>query len=145
MRKYLPAFGAALAWGFGANFAKLGAKAGIQPVAGSLLAFLVALPFLWLMARSLGATQGLRRLELPTALWLCGAGTASSLASLFYFIALSQGLVSVVLAISNAYPFTAILFTYLILRRKERLARNVVIGAVLAVGGGVLLVLPPMF
>lgn len=144
-RKYLFAFGAALAWGFGANFAKLGINQGIQPIAGSMLAFTVAIPFLWLIARQAGAATPPKRLDLPTVLWLCGAGASSALASVFYFLALSQGQVAVVLAISNVYPFFAILFSFLLLRRKEKLTRNVLLGAALAVGGGALLVLPPMF
>ena len=135
-RGVLYALGAALGYGLRPVFVKYGLNLGGTPMAASLVGALAALA--WVALREDRAGIVLRPRDASFWLFLVAAILgAAGMASLFFAVA--QGDLSFVYPLSSTGPLFAVAFTFLFLRRVERLTWRVVSGALLVVVGAVLL------
>ena len=83
-----------------------------------------------------GARFGIRRSAWP---WLICGGTALTAAIYSLFTAIHLGLVSIVTTLYQTSPLIVLVLAVLILRELERVTPRVVAGAILTVGGGMLI------
>lgn len=73
--------------------------------------------------------------------WLLLAGVLSSLGQLSYFVALSHSSISKIALITSMEVFVTMFLSVVVFRSKEKLSRDVIAAAVLAVAGTVLVIL----
>ncbi len=82
-----------------------------------------------------GARFSIQRSAWP---WLIGGGAATAAAIYSLFTAIHLGLVSIVTTLYQISPLIILALAVLILRELERVTPRVVVGAILTVGGGML-------
>ncbi|MFQ5913712.1 MAG: DMT family transporter [Nitrospinota bacterium] len=78
------------------------------------------------------------RVRLPALPWLVLAGLTASVAFYGFILAIKLGQVSIVFTLAQTSPLYVLLLSALFLRQLERVTQRVVVGALLTVGGGVL-------
>lgn len=117
-------------------------KAGIKEMEPSLVFALQSILILcitWAVVFFSKQTGGIQKIEKPTWLFILGSGVATTLASLFQFKALKSGDASAVAPIDRLSLVFALVLAVFFL--KEKINWQVIAGAVLIVGGGVLIAL----
>lgn len=99
----------------------------------SILIIIISWSTVWFQKRS----DGLYQIDKRTWLFLIGAGLATCLSSLFQFSALKSGNASVVAPLVHLSLVFSIFFAILFL--KEPINWKIIVGAVLMVGGAILI------
>jgi drug/metabolite transporter (DMT)-like permease len=132
----LAAVGSALSYGVRPLFLKFGLEAADLPLTAAFVGATAALVY----ALSFGDRSGLLRAHREPAFGLFTfAGGLQAVGFLAIAMGLSGGEVSVVYPVTSSAPLFTLLFTAVLLRGKERLTRQIVVGAVLVVLGVILL------
>lgn len=129
---------AGAAFGFSDLFRKSGLNEIPNPAFGALLAAITVL-FLWAIVAI--SVPGIRRQLKPGPgwQWLIATGAFTGLALLAVFSALDRGDVSVVGPIINTQPIAVVVLSAVLLRDIERVTWRMVVGAVFAVAGVILI------
>ena len=137
---YLFAAGAALSYAVGTVTTRMVVRELASPLVsaffsltfGTLFFFLVfVLPQLPREVRASSSPRGL--------LFFAAAGGVSSLGMIAMYTALKQAPVVVVSLATSVYPLFALLFVHLFLRRWEQVTWRILLGALLVVGGVMLI------
>ena len=134
---WLPLSSAALR-GLAQALTKLGLALWPNPFAATLMCYTVSGVLIWGTAIARPPGQSLRSVARSVP-WFMAAGALNSGALLLLNHALNQGRVGIVAPIVALYPLFTMLFSTLFLRT-ERLGRRMVVGALIAVVGVVILV-----
>lgn len=127
-----------LGFGFAPILAKKG-LGGISPLVGgivSVVAGLLTFSVLILASRNF---QGLYRDQLKALPFFCAAGINNTLAVGCFYTALQMSLAIIVVPLTSVFPLVTIALSYLFLREGEGLNRRMVLGALLIIGGVILL------
>ena len=127
-----------LGFGFAPILAKKG-LGGISPLVGgivSVVAGLLTFSVLMLASRNF---QGLYRDHLKALPFFCASGINNTLAVGCFYTALQMSLAIIVVPLTSVFPLVTIALSYLFLREGEGLNRRMVLGALLIVGGVILL------
>jgi drug/metabolite transporter (DMT)-like permease len=132
----LAAVGSALSYGVRPLFLKFGLEAADLPLTAAFVGATAALAYALLF----GDRSGLLRAHREPAFGLFAfAGGLQSIGFLAIAMGLSGGEVSVVYPVTSSAPLFTLGFTAILLRGRERLTWQIVAGAVLVVGGVILL------
>lgn len=134
----LYAFLSAITAALVAIFGKLGLK-NVDATLGTTIRSLIMAGFLVLVSVFLKKFEGfsLQSLSAKDWMWIVFAGVAGALSWLFYFIALKTGSVSKVVAIDRLSLVFALALAALVLG--ETLGWKTILGAILMVGGAILI------
>jgi drug/metabolite transporter (DMT)-like permease len=137
-RLLLPISGAMLR-GLAQTLSKLGLNLWPSPFAATLISYTVSGAGIWGYTLARPVRDDAYRLRPGGAKWFMAAGVLNAVAVLLLYQALHTGQVSVVAPLVALYPLFTLLYSALFLRT-EALTRRVVIGALCAVAGVVVLV-----
>ena len=129
----------AMAFGASANLRKAGLGFVNIPVLAAAVTAASAALFSFALLQFRGGKAAFK-LTRASAMWLFAAGIFNTAATLSVFYALSRGKVVIVEPLVSANPVLTLLFTAIFLRDLEALNRRVIIGALLAVTGTILVV-----
>ena len=130
----LSAFFAALT----AIFAKIGIK-GVDSDLATAIRTVIILIVAWLIVYFKGSFQSITSLTKYSILFICLSGIATGLSWIFYFRALQVGKVSQVAPVDKLSVALAIILSVLFL--KEVLTIKTAVGALLIIGGTIVLIL----
>lgn len=136
MRDYGWAWGTSLVWALVPSLAKMGLAQGFSPIAGTLVAMVVALAALSLLQVFSVKARRMLTVDRRSLVFVVGCGVGTGLAGITYFTALASGSVSLVTAItSGGQPIGSLILASFFLRHKERFGWPVVLGTVFIVAG----------
>ena len=132
----LAAIGAAVTYGIRPLFLKFGLDAADLPLTSAIIGAIAALSYALLF----GDRSGLRTIHREAAFGLfILSGILQAIGFLALNVGLSGGIVSTVYPVTASAPLFALLFTAILLRGKERLTWQIVLGAAAVVGGVIFL------
>jgi drug/metabolite transporter (DMT)-like permease len=137
-RLLLPLSGAMLR-GLAQTLSKLALMMWPNPFAATLIGYTVSGAAIWGATLAQGPGAQSKRVPRHAVPWFMAAGILNGCALLLLYHALHVGRVSVVAPLVALYPLFTLLYSALFLR-SEVLTRRIVLGALLAVGGVVVLV-----
>ena len=137
-RLLLPIAGAMLR-GLAQTLSKLGLNLWPSPYAATLISYTVSGAAIWGVTAARPAAEDAYRIRPGGVPWFMAAGILNALAVLLLYRALHTGRVSVVAPLVALYPLFTLLYSALFLR-SEVLTRRVVVGALCAVAGVIVLV-----
>ena len=137
-RLMLP-IGGAILRGLAQTLSKVGLNLWPSPYAATLISYTVSGATIWGVTLARPAQEDAYRLKPGGAPWFIAAGIVNALAVFLLYEALHRGRVSVVAPLVALYPLFTLLYSALFLRT-EALTRRVVVGALCAVAGVVVLV-----
>ena len=137
-RLLLPLSGAMLR-GLAQTLSKLALMMWPNPFAATLIGYTVSGVAIWGVTLAQGPGVQSKRVPRHAVPWFMAAGILNGCALLLLYHALHVGRVSVVAPLVALYPLFTLLYSALFLR-SEVLTRRIVLGALLAVGGVVVLV-----
>ena len=137
-RLLLPIAGAMLR-GLAQILSKLGLNLWPSPFAATLISYTVSGAAIWGVTLARPGAEESYRLAARGVPWFMAAGILNALAVLLLYRALQTGRVSVVAPLVALYPLFTLLYSALFLRT-EALTRRVVLGALCAVAGVIVLV-----
>lgn len=130
------AFGAMLSYGVRPLFLKFGLEAADLPLTAAFVGAIAALIY----ALIFGDRSGLLKAHTEPAFGLFVlSGVLQAIGFLALTLGLAGGEVSVVYPVTSSAPIFTLIFTWLLLRGKERLTWRIVLGAVLVVAGVIVL------
>lgn len=115
-------------------------KAGLKNVDSSLafaLQSIIIICITWTVVAWQGTFAGIKEIETKAWVLLALAGVATTLSTLFSFKALSMGKASYVTTVERSSLVIAVLLSVLFL--KEKVTWQLVVGAMLIIGGAVLI------
>jgi uncharacterized membrane protein len=140
-RDLLYPFTAALLFAASTNIRKVGLQTSDAPILGAAITSTISLILLFTMVLVSSRPRGLvLRMPKTAAKYFLVASGMSSLAFLFYFISLSEGLLVRVQPIAAANPLFALLFSHLFLKDVEQVTSRLVLASTL-IFVGIMLVL----
>ena len=123
---------AALLFAASTNIRKVGLQTSDIPILGAAVTSSVSLLLLYVSSLwSRERHESLLKLNVNAAKYFVISSITSSIAFLFYFLSLSQGLLVRVQPIAATNPLFAIFFSYLLLPDMERVTLLIVVGAIL--------------
>lgn len=132
----LAAVGSALSYGVRPLFLKFGLEAADLPLTAAFVGAIAALVY----ALSFGDRSGLRTAHREPAFGLfLFAGALQAIGFLAISFGLSGGDVSVVYPVTASAPLFTLMFTAVLLRGKERLTWQIIVGAIAVVAGVIVL------
>lgn len=131
---------AAFVWGVGPNIRRWGITSGVHPVLGAAISSSMAAILVPVMLHSIGRSPYLDR---KACAYIIPAGIINGLGFLLNFFALGRGEVVVVAPLLAIYPLFSLLFSFIFLRKMERITGRVVGGAILLVAGAVTILSGP--
>jgi DME family drug/metabolite transporter len=132
----LAAIGAAVTYGIRPLFLKFGLDAADLPLTSAIIGAIAALSYALLF----GDRSGLRTIHREAAFGLfILSGILQAIGFLALNVGLSGGIVSTVYPVTASAPLFALLFTAILLRGKERLTPQIVLGAAAVVAGVIFL------
>ena len=137
--KLMLPIGGAMLRGLAQTLSKLGLNLWPTPFSAALINYTVSGVAIWGVTLARPAAPGEYRLRAGGAKWFMAAGTLNAVAVLLLYQALHTGRVSVVAPLVALYPLFTLLYSALFLK-SEALTRRIVIGALCAVAGVVVLV-----
>ena len=129
---------AAFFFALSTNLRKMGLNQMEFPIAGAAITSTVSLTSLvcsLIVARQRNSMGMTLKLNNEAVKHFSVASVISSLAYLFYFLALSASRITRIQPIAGTNPLWAILFSYIFLRETERITMKIVLGTVLIVLG----------
>jgi len=129
----------AVAFGVSANLRKAGLGVVNNPILAAAATAVTAALFSLVLVQINGGNQAFK-LSRRSAAWLFSAGIFNTAAMLSVFYALSRGKVVIVEPLVSSNPVLSLLLTAIFLRDLEVLSVRVVVGALLAVAGTILVV-----
>ncbi|MBS3133467.1 DMT family transporter [Candidatus Woesearchaeota archaeon] len=124
--------------GLAAVITKLALNASDKPISGLAVSFTVGIFFQVLVISALGKSGELAKTWEKARMFLL-AGVFIAVAFIAYNLAFSTGLVSIVFPLIGAQPLFVLLLSMLLLRKYEKVTRNIVLGTVMIVAGAALL------
>ena len=129
----------ALAFGVSTTLRKAGLSLVDIPLGAAAITAAAGFVFSWVLLQAQGGRKALK-LSRNSAAWLFSAGIFNTAALLSVFFALSYGKVVIVEPLISSNPVLTLLMTAIFLKDLEVISLRVVIGALLTVGGTILVV-----
>lgn len=112
---------------------------GIEPLVGGTVSVAAGMACFCCLLLLSNAYQGLCREPRAAILFFAFAGVSNTLAIALFYKALQLSLAIVVVPFISTFPLITILLSYLFLGKEEKLNLRVLVGALLIMGGTVLM------
>lgn len=138
---YLAALGAAMSYGTVAVVARKIVTEFAPPVVGTAFSLMFGMIIIAVIFRRQAIEDYARRPPRRGWLYVALAGLAATWGVGFWFMALSEAPVVLVVPVTSTFPLMAIVMTQVFLRRLERVTPRTIIGALLVLLGVTLIVL----
>ncbi|MBR6572358.1 MAG: EamA family transporter [Clostridia bacterium] len=108
--------------------AKVGIS-GVESNLGTAIRTAVVLIMAWIIVFARGRQKGIKNINKKELLFICMSGIATGASWLFYYYAIAQGIVSVVVPIDKLSILITVAFSYVVF--KEKLSKKAFIGLLL--------------
>ena len=138
-KAYLLGLGVGLAWGVSPIMVKLGLNGSGSPVAGAFVSYAAATIILSTFLGNSDKRAALAGMPRGALGFFGLTGLLSAVAQLMRYVALSLGPVSVVAPIFATSPLFVRLFSFIFNRKLEVFSKNVILGIIAVIAGGILL------
>jgi transporter family protein len=127
--------GSGIIWGFSDTLIRLGMINWSSPILGNLVAYFFASMIFSTVIFGTKSREKLRKINRNSIVFLVLVGALSTFGTVTQFMALNLASVSAVVPITSTNSLITLIFSYTFLRKHEVINLNVIIGALLIVGG----------